>query len=276
MKRTKKKQFQNLFKSRLWLKVSFHNIPCYFNVSQSAALKFNVEAIGNCWIFSLLNIFLNLTGKYLLYILLDLLLRRAHSSHMVHVLQGHIPNTFSFLNRKVIHKWRDVFYDDVKAIHFFRFCVGFSERFPGGAVSSFLCQIFMTMTLSHQMAEITWKSIKMSVDLARRCLEPRWGRFFAVAQHAWVFSSHTENAATICHSFLVKCRFRLCLTQSTKKKLKLVYLKMLVGTRTEICLRAEMEINVRLIGNFVTFTQLQGKRVRTQTIVVMLEQAWKK
>lgn len=49
---------------------------------------------------------------------------------------------------------------------------------------------------------------------------------------------------------------------------------MLVGTLTEICLRAEMKINVRLIGNFVTFTQLQGKRLRTQTIIVaMLEQA---
>lgn len=40
---------------------------------------------------------------------------------------------------------------------------------------------------------------------------------------------------------------------------------MLVGTLTEICLRAEMEINVRLIGNFVTFTQLQGKRVSAHT-----------
>lgn len=49
---------------------------------------------------------------------------------------------------------------------------------------------------------------------------------------------------------------------------------MLVGTLTEICLRAEMESNVRLIGNFVTFTQLQGKLLRTQAIVVvMLEQA---
>lgn len=112
----------------------------------------------------------------------------------------------------------------------------------------------------------------------RRHLEPRWGLASSQLPNTHEnFSSNNENAATICHSFLVKCRFRLCLTQSTKKKLKLVYLKMLVGTLTEICLRAEMEINVRLIGNFVTFTQLQGKLLRTQAIVVvMLEQAWKK
>lgn len=170
----------------------------------------------------------------------------------------------------------------------------FLWRCQSNSFLSFLCRVFGMLSWrcriefspsnihdNDVIASDGWNHMKIYQDVnrsgERRHLGPRWSLFFAVAQHAWIFLKYNENAATICHSFLVKCRFRLCLTQSTKKKLKLVYLKMLVGTLTEICLRAEMEINVRLIGNFVTFTKLQGKRLRTQTIVVvMLEQAWKK
>lgn len=151
-----------------------------------------LETVG----FFLLNIFLNLASKYLLYILLDLLLLHHPHSYGACASGTRHSKYFQLSKSKSDSQVKMFFMTMSKQ---FISVSGFRNTFL--AVLSFLRQIFMTMTLSHQMAEITWKSIKMSEGISEKISKSQMGPSSQLPSTHENFRITNKNAATICHSF---------------------------------------------------------------------------